>query len=80
VTDANVKAIYTWTQSVLMRVAALGATAATQAATLTALQASLTALQAAPPGTVDMQPVLDAVNKLPEQTRALFTSQPLKLS
>lgn len=77
VTDANVKLIREWAQSTLLRVASLGATAATQTAALTALQAALDALHTAPPGTVDMAPVTEAIAKLPAEVRAVFDSQPL---
>lgn len=78
-TDLLIKSVYEWTKSTLLRVASIGATQATQAASLTALDAALEALKTAPPGSVDFGPVLAAIAKLPAEVRAVFETDPLTL-
>lgn len=80
VTDANVKLIAALAESTVKRLANLGAAVAGQTSTLAALQTALAALHAAPAGTVDMQPVLDKIDKLPAELRALLHTQPLTLT
>ncbi|HJQ00071.1 MAG TPA: GH25 family lysozyme [Jatrophihabitans sp.] len=77
VIDANVKSIYAWANSTLLRVAAIGASVDQQAATLAALQAAVAALQSAPAGAVDLSPVTALLAKLPAEVRALIEAQPL---
>lgn len=79
VTDANVKLMMSWMQSNLLRTASLQAAVDAQASTLAALQAAVAALKSAPAGTVDLTPVTEAIEKLPDEIRALFQSQPLTI-
>jgi hypothetical protein len=82
VTDANVKTIYEWTKSTVLRVASIGATQATQAASLDALLAAVKALDTAEPGSVDpaaLAALTEAISKLPAEVRAVFETQPLTI-